>query len=263
MRKILLGLFIFAVFSIQSAAVSAQNPFFASSKPQKTFTIPTPAPVEKFLQKIFRLQQQYIDYLTNLARKIKDGTPPGNFWPLMNLAFLYGVVHALGPGHGKMNQEQISLSVLNPADWTTRFIGNLSAAGASFGWDSRNNRLLLVDSSGDLQLIHLSDGAVENIRLLPQKTAERVFFSKIWFSGQGPDFRLILLTYDPQGSNQSKKYNVRWYAINSTTKKSVLIGTLKSRTYKDIIASCSDRSLLVRNYDNGLYRKTDGRLRRF
>jgi nickel/cobalt exporter len=101
MRKILLGLFIFAVFSIQSAAVSAQNPFFASSKPQKTFTIPTPVPVEKFLQKIFRLQQQYIDYLTNLARKIKDGTPPGNFWPLMNLAFLYGVVHALGPGHGK------------------------------------------------------------------------------------------------------------------------------------------------------------------
>ena len=65
-----------------------------------------PGPVKEGLNKaragIFLLQAQIRQKMATYARQIQENPWGGAFWSYLGLAFFYGVVHALGPGHGKV-----------------------------------------------------------------------------------------------------------------------------------------------------------------
>jgi len=56
---------------------------------------------QKAMGKIIVWQAQIRHKAAGYARQIKENPWGGVFWSYLCLAFVYGVVHALGPGHGK------------------------------------------------------------------------------------------------------------------------------------------------------------------
>ncbi len=78
---------------------SAQNPFM--SKKRQNQVSSTPALTNKFLHKIAIWQQQLKQKMSSLARQMQKTGDRQPFFLLIMLAFLYGLIHAAGPGHGK------------------------------------------------------------------------------------------------------------------------------------------------------------------
>ncbi|RXJ60591.1 nickel/cobalt transporter [Candidatus Marinarcus aquaticus] len=59
---------------------------------------------EKVKQKQAASSQTYLDYFTNIVKANLQKVKQGDLWALITLmfiSFIYGVVHAIGPGHGK------------------------------------------------------------------------------------------------------------------------------------------------------------------
>ena len=89
------------LFSFLTGVLSAnaQNPFISKDSPQNIS--PVPGPPSLFLAKIGAWQQQLNQRMAILTRQVRE---TGSLRPLLSLiliAFLYGVIHAAGPGHGK------------------------------------------------------------------------------------------------------------------------------------------------------------------
>jgi ABC-type nickel/cobalt efflux system permease component RcnA len=106
-----------------SPAAQAQNPFTGDPAPQQTapqrppaqspFTgapaPPQPAPAtvaelgffERLNRQLARFQRDVTREMSSRLRAIRDGDTPLALLVGVGLAFLYGVVHAAGPGHGK------------------------------------------------------------------------------------------------------------------------------------------------------------------
>jgi ABC-type transport system involved in multi-copper enzyme maturation permease subunit len=123
-------------------------------------------------------------------------------------------------------------------------------------WDSLSNTLFAVNHAGVLTTINLTTSQTQKIALLPPKQKESVFYAKI----APPDstsstLALILCSFGPTQAQQHKTYTIRWYDLDLKTQKITLTGTLTDCSYKDIIPSVSNHSLLVRSYNNGLYRQ--------
>jgi nickel/cobalt exporter len=79
--------------------VRAQNPFISKDSPRQAS--PAPGPPPPFLDRIAAWQQQLNKKMAGLTREARES---GSLRPLLSLiiiAFLYGVLHAAGPGHGK------------------------------------------------------------------------------------------------------------------------------------------------------------------
>ena len=82
----------------------AQNPMLAgrghTSVPVsgKLFSLPL---VSGVLTKIAGIQKDFREKLTFYAKQIKDHPTGSGLWYFLVLSFAYGVVHAVGPGHGK------------------------------------------------------------------------------------------------------------------------------------------------------------------
>lgn len=55
---------------------------------------------QRFQTSITQLQKQLKERMAELSRSLKQGDKTAMVW-LLGLAFLYGVIHAIGPGHGK------------------------------------------------------------------------------------------------------------------------------------------------------------------
>lgn len=55
----------------------------------------------KTLHRLVRWQKVLRAKLTRLTRGMRDNPLGASFWTFLAMAFLYGIVHALGPGHGK------------------------------------------------------------------------------------------------------------------------------------------------------------------
>ena len=56
---------------------------------------------DSFFSRIAALQRELRQKMTAYARQIQDNPLGSSTWQLMILSMLYGIIHALGPGHGK------------------------------------------------------------------------------------------------------------------------------------------------------------------
>lgn len=100
-RYITLSIFVL-VFTIQSIVFAQDNPFI-SKKPVKRIekSIQYPHFMQKFLKKISVLQYKLNQKLSELAKEIKEKNSKKSIFIIIFITFIYGMIHALGPGHGK------------------------------------------------------------------------------------------------------------------------------------------------------------------
>lgn len=78
------------------------SPFSSAQPPAKTVQKDWSGGIyTKAMVKITILQKQIRAELTGFAREIKKEPYGKSFWMFLVFAFMYGVVHAVGPGHGK------------------------------------------------------------------------------------------------------------------------------------------------------------------
>ncbi|MCG8619559.1 MAG: hypothetical protein MI802_25335 [Desulfobacterales bacterium] len=99
MKRILCLALLCIWLALPLSQATAHNPFTA--KPEKQHTPPAPVVKSKLFVNIILWQQQLRAKMSGLIREAKA---TGNMTPLIVLlgaAFLYGVVHSAGPGHGK------------------------------------------------------------------------------------------------------------------------------------------------------------------
>ncbi|NDV23965.1 nickel/cobalt transporter [Desulfovibrio sp. JC022] len=110
--------FAFALVATEADA-QANNPFLSSPKKDNAATQAAPSPfsgakpakqiVKKggggiysmVMLKVTLLQKEIRAKLTGFARDIKKDPFGKSLWMFLVFAFMYGIVHAVGPGHGK------------------------------------------------------------------------------------------------------------------------------------------------------------------
>ncbi len=101
MKQSIIFLILFFLFA---SLANAQNPFTTkpvTTKPENHHDAPMPVISNKVFEKIIIWQYKLKTKMTSLVRQAES---TGSIKPLFLLiiaAFAYGVIHALGPGHGK------------------------------------------------------------------------------------------------------------------------------------------------------------------
>jgi ABC-type nickel/cobalt efflux system permease component RcnA len=124
MKKTQFFLYLILTVALSLSAVTAQaqnNPFLAPQK-QETVQKKSPSPFKSttsapatvqenkgpvagiynmVMIKITMLQKEIRAQLTGFARDIKKNPYGKSLWLFLAFAFMYGIVHAVGPGHGK------------------------------------------------------------------------------------------------------------------------------------------------------------------
>jgi ABC-type nickel/cobalt efflux system permease component RcnA len=121
------SIFLFCIFLLllsNLSAGAAQNPFTSKSeKHHKTVVLPVKS---KFFVKIVFWQHQLREKMSQL---IREATTKKKIAPMLLLtltAFVYGVVHSAGPGHGKAVALSYILSC-KPSLYQSLIFGNLVA----------------------------------------------------------------------------------------------------------------------------------------
>ncbi len=99
MNKALRILLIFLLFSYISAE-AGDNPFI-DKKPEKE-GIRLPSITSSVLGEILIWQRQLNTKLTEQVKKIRNDRSWKTLLPLIYFSFFYGILHAAGPGHGKV-----------------------------------------------------------------------------------------------------------------------------------------------------------------
>lgn len=110
-------------------ASAAQNPFTGAGgdRNSQETALKGPAFLSPLLKDIAAYQAQIRSRLTGFAKDIKDRPMGRSFWMFLALSFAYGVVHALGPGHGKAFA--VSYFMSRPAGFRSGLaLGNLTMA---------------------------------------------------------------------------------------------------------------------------------------
>ncbi len=102
MRGVLVLVLSLIVFS--PAETVAQNPFAPPPGEQPAAAAPAtePSAFAMMFRKMIDMQRTMVRDIGRYMRDIKEGTSRSAIWVGMGFAFLYGAVHAVGPGHGKM-----------------------------------------------------------------------------------------------------------------------------------------------------------------
>jgi ABC-type nickel/cobalt efflux system permease component RcnA len=80
----------------------SQNPFTSKSAEPAETVAPKAAFSSRLFTQITEWQFQIRERMTSLIRDAKDSGRPETLIFLLGLAFAYGVIHAAGPGHGKV-----------------------------------------------------------------------------------------------------------------------------------------------------------------
>lgn len=84
---------------IAHALAFAQDNPFTAEKPKKGMRYPVF--IQKIIRQISTLQRQLTKEITKLAKEIKEQRSLKPIILILMLTFIFGMVHALGPGHGK------------------------------------------------------------------------------------------------------------------------------------------------------------------
>ena len=100
MNKLLAVIFLLLLLLNPFLTEARDNPFISKKAPTKEVKLPTIA--SKVFAKIMLWQHKLNTELTRLVKRLKTEKSWGALWPLIMVSFLYGVVHAAGPGHGKV-----------------------------------------------------------------------------------------------------------------------------------------------------------------
>jgi ABC-type nickel/cobalt efflux system permease component RcnA len=98
MKKLFLVCIAVLLFSDLSVGF-AHNPF--TSKSEKNHKVLTPPVKSKIFVKIVFWQHQLREKMSQLIREAKSEKKIAPIALLATFAFLYGVIHSTGPGHGK------------------------------------------------------------------------------------------------------------------------------------------------------------------
>lgn len=156
---------------------------------------------------------------------------------------------------GEVQRQVINLRVYDLYNRVGRVIGNFTTTGFSLGWDSKNSNLLAVDISGVLKVINTS-GTVEEINLFDIDEQETVFASEVFYADStGRKLKIVVFSINRQVDKKNVRYNVRWYDFISDTKEIKLTGVLRNIAYQDVIGYSKNNTVLVRKYDNGMYKQ--------
>jgi ABC-type nickel/cobalt efflux system permease component RcnA len=95
LRSLLLTAAIAALISV-SAGAETPNPLTSSGGPSRLS-----APASGGIAALAPVLRSLTDRLAELAREIRESRTPGPMLALALFSLLYGIFHALGPGHGK------------------------------------------------------------------------------------------------------------------------------------------------------------------
>ncbi len=110
-------------------AAAGDNPFVTQKhEKQVQKKLHYPVIVQKFISRISTLQKTLNRKITELGRRIQTGSDPKPVIILVLVAFVYGVVHSMGPGHGKVVAFSYFLTERETADKSILF-GALIAFG--------------------------------------------------------------------------------------------------------------------------------------
>ncbi|MCK5599207.1 hypothetical protein KAI78_06250 [bacterium] len=93
MKKIIIAI----ILLMMLLPVFAQNKQYFPKKKKSIY----PTFIRKIVETIAPVQKKINDKIAILARKIKEDKSPKTIIIILLLSFLYGVIHAVGPGHGK------------------------------------------------------------------------------------------------------------------------------------------------------------------
>lgn len=99
MRKLLL-IFLISLCFFSISSVYAGNPFQAPDN-SSTGKVKKNNPPNPIYIKLAKIQQQLSEKLSGMMREVKETGNYLSMLPLILIAFIYGTIHAAGPGHGK------------------------------------------------------------------------------------------------------------------------------------------------------------------
>jgi len=96
-------LFFFLLAAV-SSGIPQQNPFLTDQQENKVPVSRTAAPLKAtpFFDTLVEIQKNLRDTIADIFSRIHDGEDRSALFVLMGLSFVYGLVHALGPGHRKV-----------------------------------------------------------------------------------------------------------------------------------------------------------------
>lgn len=97
-KTLIIAIFLFLISFVPAEA--GDNPFIAR-KPEKE-RIKLPSVASSVLGKIMAWQHRLNTKLTEQIKEIEDERSLNTLLPLIFISFFYGVLHAAGPGHGKV-----------------------------------------------------------------------------------------------------------------------------------------------------------------
>ena len=104
-RNIVIIFGIFFIFSCAVFSASAQNPFISEKDEEKEKKVERvfqfPPFIQRVIAKITSVQRDLNRRMSKLGREIREGTNRWAYVLLALIAFFYGLIHAIGPGHGK------------------------------------------------------------------------------------------------------------------------------------------------------------------
>ncbi len=95
---------VFAMILASFVSASAQdNPFLSAGPKEKknVLELEYPTFLKKIISKPRTFQRNLYEKMADLVEAGRESRNPGAIFILIGISFFYGVVHALGPGHGK------------------------------------------------------------------------------------------------------------------------------------------------------------------